>query len=614
MCVEVPGEDFEPNDMAGWTAPGRRTKRLGTEQKAGESISSSEHPSRSRERVSYAKRVTARITKAARMPALPRGEAKIIIRPRGGLNIARTQATTIMKAVVAAAQISNEEARQDTVCLNPAQNIIVISTPNEERARKYNRMKALTVGDTPHIIWTYRAAAEGTAKGVIRGVDANHTEDDINENIVNALNPSAIQAHRIGTTSTVIILFEGTKVPGYVKYGPMLMRCVLYRKHYDVCRQCGKIGHRGDVCPFPDTRVCIGCGQPNPDDDHAAGCEPKCQLCGGQHITGGQECNNKFKIPYVIRKRQWERRQQQQKQEREEGKEDFPPLRRERSASRGPHSRGPSSASGRKGRSHSRTAAPTGNRRWETTGRVASAARSGPGLDGGAEKAENRIQRGHSRSLGGPENYRGNTDKKVGWAGGSPKAQTPESLSSNLHNATQGESAIVVELKKIIERQNAQIQELMSRLEKVTNNSQQKHTKGHEETPVTATCKGPRKMPRRRSPSLTPPKPVQNTEMQEMEAEEAPQRGNQQPIKQAEEQTQMTPGETAILAVLSRLEGRITTLEAKHDRLAARVSVIEVKHRYGALKKERTERLKETIAKRRGRIHANPKNEADSLQ
>lgn len=131
--MEVPGEDYEPNDTAGWTAPGRRTKRLGTEQKAGESISSSEHQARSRERVSCAKRVTARITKAARMPALPREEAKIIMRPRGGLNIARTEATTIMKAVVAAAQINNKEARQDTVCLNPSQNILVISTPNEQQ-------------------------------------------------------------------------------------------------------------------------------------------------------------------------------------------------------------------------------------------------------------------------------------------------------------------------------------------------------------------------------------------------------------------------------------------------------------------------------------------------
>ncbi|KAH9382906.1 hypothetical protein HPB48_023531 [Haemaphysalis longicornis] len=35
MCVEMPGEDFVPNETVGWTAHSRRTSRLGTELKAG---------------------------------------------------------------------------------------------------------------------------------------------------------------------------------------------------------------------------------------------------------------------------------------------------------------------------------------------------------------------------------------------------------------------------------------------------------------------------------------------------------------------------------------------------------------------------------------------------
>lgn len=609
MCVEVPGEDLVPNDTAGWTAHGRRTKRLGTGMKAGESVSSSEHQPRPRERVNYAKRVTARITKAARMPAMPREETKIIIRPRGGLNVARTEATTIMAAVVAAAQISKEEARMDTICPNTAQNIIVISTPSEQRAERYNRMRNLTVGETAHPIWTYRAAAEGTAKGVIRGVDAAHTDEDINDNVVNETNPTALQAHRIGETSAVIVLFDGTRVPNYVKYGPMLMRCVLYRKHHDICRKCGKVGHRGDVCPFPDTRICIGCGQANPDEDHETRCKPKCQLCGGQHVTGGQECTNRFKTPYVVRRRRWERRQQEQK----ECGEDFPPLRRERSVSRGPQSRARSSASGRQGRSPSRLATQTVNRRWETAGRAASAARSGAGRGDGAR---NGMQRGRSRSRGGPGDQRLNTDTKVGWANESPKARNPEFLSPTPSHVTQSESAMVTELKKIIEQQNAQIHELMSRLEKMTGNTQQKKTQGHEETPVATTREERHKMPRKRLPSLAPLKTTQNAETQEMEAEEALQDISQQQTihKKADEQTQITPGEAAILAALGRLEDRITTLEVKHGRLAARASAMEVRNRYGSLKKERAIKLKETIAKRRGRIHVSPKDDIESQQ
>lgn len=265
--VEVPGEDFVPGDTAGWTAPGRRGKRVGTDPKGGESVSTG-HQSRPRERANYAKRVTAAITRAARMPAMPREEAKIIVRPRGGLNIARTGATTIMMAVITAAGVTKEEARADTICPNATQNIIVVSTPDERRAALYNRMKSLVVGGIAHEVWTYRAATEGTVKGVIKGVDVADTSQDINENIVNPTNPTALQAHRIGTTTAVIVLFDGAKVPNYIKYGPMLMRCVLYRKHFDVCKQCGKVGHRSDVCPYPDTRVCVACGEPNPGENH----------------------------------------------------------------------------------------------------------------------------------------------------------------------------------------------------------------------------------------------------------------------------------------------------------------------------------------------------------
>lgn len=75
--------------------------------------------------------MTPAITRAARMPAMPREEAKIIVQPRGGLNIARMGATTIMMAVITAAGVTKEEARADTICLNATQNIFVASTPDE---------------------------------------------------------------------------------------------------------------------------------------------------------------------------------------------------------------------------------------------------------------------------------------------------------------------------------------------------------------------------------------------------------------------------------------------------------------------------------------------------
>ncbi|CAN7939576.1 unnamed protein product, partial [Ixodes hexagonus] len=154
----------------------------------------------------------------------------------------------------------------------------------------------------------------------------------INENILNVRNPQAKAAQRIGTSTTIIVAFEGPKVPNYVYYGGGLLRCTLYRKHYDVCRTCGKVGHRSDVCPTPDAKICLGCGTPASQGHQ---CTPKCKLCGGSHITGDRECRNKFKTPYVVRRRQWERKAEvlagkQEKAGKETSPltaENFPPLR-----------------------------------------------------------------------------------------------------------------------------------------------------------------------------------------------------------------------------------------------------------------------------------------------
>ncbi|XP_077508530.1 uncharacterized protein LOC144119891 [Amblyomma americanum] len=286
---------------------------------------------RSRDHVNYARGVAAAVTKAARMPSImPKDDIQIIVRPRGGLNIARTEASIIMSAIIAAAGVPKMEANEATTCTNVAQNIIAVSTPGQRRAGLYLRMRGLFIGGKSHEVSTYQAAQEDAVKGVIRGVAIEGSPSEINHNIVNPANPLDIQAHRIGNTTTVIVLSKGPKVPNYVKYGPILLRCALYQKHFDVCRQCGKVGHRSDVCPFPDTRVCLACGEANPNADHERHCKPKCKLCGGQHGTGARECTNKFKVSYVVKRRQWNRKMEdlrsQQLHRLPEREADFPPL------------------------------------------------------------------------------------------------------------------------------------------------------------------------------------------------------------------------------------------------------------------------------------------------
>ncbi|KAG0439666.1 hypothetical protein HPB47_016566 [Ixodes persulcatus] len=211
--------------------------------------------SRPKTRASFAKRVAASVTKAARMPIdMPKEDTKIVMRPRGGLNVGRTEVSIIMSVVMTATRVTKEEAKAHTICTNAQQNIIAVSTPDERRATLYSKVKALNIRGRTHEFSTYRTAPDGTVKGVIRGIAVDDTPEEIAENIVNPYNTLAMEAHRIGNTTTVIVLFPGQKVPNYVKYGSILVRCGLYRKHFDVCKQCGKVGHRRDVCPNPNTR------------------------------------------------------------------------------------------------------------------------------------------------------------------------------------------------------------------------------------------------------------------------------------------------------------------------------------------------------------------------
>ncbi|KAH8028931.1 hypothetical protein HPB51_020551 [Rhipicephalus microplus] len=306
-AVAVRGNDLHPSDIAGWKISGKQVSQGLNKPQLNEVTQSNKPTPQFSE--AQAKRMVARITKASRMPRnLPREEQKIVIRPRGGLFLAKLEADIVMSAVITAANVPKTTAKADTICINPTQNIIVISTPDEERARYYASVRSLYIGGRSYETHAYCTAPHGTVKGVIRGIAVENTAEELHENIVNQANPQALEAHRIGNTTSIVILFAGTKVPNYIKYGSIIVKCGLYRQHHNVCKTCGKIGHRADVCPTPDTKICFACGAPNPTADHAARCKPRCKLCNGAHATGTEGCTNKYKVPFVVTQRRWERR------------------------------------------------------------------------------------------------------------------------------------------------------------------------------------------------------------------------------------------------------------------------------------------------------------------
>ncbi|KAH7949701.1 hypothetical protein HPB49_014132 [Dermacentor silvarum] len=72
---------------------------------------------------------------------------KIVIRPRGGLDVATTGTVGHASTIYRAANVPAQEAGEDTVCSNNGQNIIVVSTPHATHAAKYRQLEAITIGD-----------------------------------------------------------------------------------------------------------------------------------------------------------------------------------------------------------------------------------------------------------------------------------------------------------------------------------------------------------------------------------------------------------------------------------------------------------------------------------
>ncbi|KAH8039962.1 hypothetical protein HPB51_009218 [Rhipicephalus microplus] len=145
------------------------------------------------------------------MPPLPKDFSKIVLRPRGGLNISKIGTGAVADAIVLAAGVKEEEAMQDIICSNLQQNIMVASTPDQDRASRYLKVKQIDIGGKVFEVSAYAAAPHDTCKGVIRGIPVSDTQDILTRKIVNANNPLALQTKRIKDTGTIIIAFEGHK-------------------------------------------------------------------------------------------------------------------------------------------------------------------------------------------------------------------------------------------------------------------------------------------------------------------------------------------------------------------------------------------------------------------
>ncbi|KAL1486724.1 hypothetical protein MTO96_031291 [Rhipicephalus appendiculatus] len=291
-----PGQD-DDDSTNGWTYVTYKKKK-DAERKESATSKSNFSPPNPRK---AGQMIAGRILNSSKMPKLPEGDVRVIIRPRDGLNIRATCSASLDEAIYEAAGLTRDD--QLTICPNLTQNIVVVSTPESATAERLRRIKEIQIEGKTHEVNAYVSAPDDTAKGIIRNVPLKYTQEYLLEALVTNRNPSLIHAKRLGSTTTIILLFNGYRVPTWVYFKSTITRVSLYKKQIDFCKECGRLGHRLDVCPRPEEKLCTGCGMRNPTQEHD--CKPRCKLCGEGHPTADRLCRAKFKTPYIVKQRRW---------------------------------------------------------------------------------------------------------------------------------------------------------------------------------------------------------------------------------------------------------------------------------------------------------------------
>ncbi|KAG0416421.1 hypothetical protein HPB47_006435 [Ixodes persulcatus] len=281
----------------------------------------------------------------------------------------------------------------------------------EDNAVAYCSLKEVKIGTITYSSTTYVTAPDNSAKGVIHNIPSYDSPADI-ERSLERNTPRVLQARRLGETASVLIVFEGKSVPYYVNYRNTTYRCLLYRRKIEFCENCYKVGHRKDICPTPDDKRCSKCGTLAPEGSHE--CTLRCAICGGEHMSGSKACQHRFHAPQRAARRQ-----------QTANEEATPPTSRP--------------SIGRQSRSKDRR----------------SAAESPY-----ARLIGQKADRGDSNSAGGEENqrpFRGSTTTKVTWASVTDPSTHQR---ANRDNENQMLRAEIMQLRQMLQRQNALIEQL----------------------------------------------------------------------------------------------------------------------------------------------------------
>ncbi|KAH9378660.1 hypothetical protein HPB48_008504 [Haemaphysalis longicornis] len=238
------------------------------------------------------------------LPNLPEDESKIGYHPHTCLKVSAWPDKIIAQGLAVAGGFHIKDfCAHVTVQTQWTQNLIVASPADEDYAMKLSSITHLQLGAAQYELSPYLKPLPGTVRGVIHGIEAGSTEEDLAD-LISTTGPSILHARMLGRSTSALITFDGPHVPFYVKFGSTYTRCRPYRRSVQFCSACGELGHHQDVCPNPEKKVCKLCGDENPHPNHS--CLPKCKLCDLPHETAGKDCKKRLRPsppPQHIRER-----------------------------------------------------------------------------------------------------------------------------------------------------------------------------------------------------------------------------------------------------------------------------------------------------------------------
>ncbi|KAH8023156.1 hypothetical protein HPB51_011270 [Rhipicephalus microplus] len=124
----------------------------------------------------------------------------------------------------------SDRTSSDQIRVNSINHTVLISTPDLDRADLYHGIRLLNFNGTPHEVATHVADPVDTCRGTVL-LPSDYSEDEIISTL-RRCNPKLTigGARRLGSTETILIIFQGKIVPYYVHYEGCALRCRPFRQ------------------------------------------------------------------------------------------------------------------------------------------------------------------------------------------------------------------------------------------------------------------------------------------------------------------------------------------------------------------------------------------------